>query len=422
MDSREADRNPHPPNCTCVDCINRRLGIITHHKHSPLHHPINKQRQPDYKQNVRNGTPIQQPPQSIPKPLKILSKLGLNLLLLTTIGLLIWSSIKAFSHQWTPAIGCTVVIGTLTLFILLCIQLSKWKYRKPSMKLTVFGLTLLFLITAFSGVEPMSSYKDIALNKLSTIIEQVNNPHQSPATPPPVEPIIPPVTPTVTQPTNYNNIDTITGVYENYYLGLVNTSDGILSGSGCYDDTGNFIVLINNKEATDPTYNELVSFLQEDKTDEFPYEYTNPMVGFYYGTAESHVNLTRIKDIIDGNIQPDKPNICDDFAERLHNEAELAGIKCAYVTVDISGYTDPYNYGIPSNTGHALDAFQTIDRGLVYIDDTNSPGPIRNVATVNVVVGQAYIPILLFNDAGWQSLSMGTVTNIELTWDGTWNN
>ena len=136
------------------------------------------------------------------------------------------------------------------------------------------------------------------------------------------------------------------------------------------------------------------------------------------------MSLTRIKDIIDGNIQPDKPNICADFAERLHNEAELAGIKCAYVSVDISGYTDPYHYGIPSNSGHALDAFQTTDRGLVYVDDTNSPGPARCVKIINVQLGQQYVPESLFPESGWSSTwdSMGTVTNLELTWDGTWNN
>jgi hypothetical protein len=43
---------------------------------------------------------------------------------------------------------------------------------------------------------------------------------------------------------------------------------------------------------------------------------------------------------------------------------------------------------------------------------------------VNITVGQQYIPVSLFPEAGWQSTSesMGTVTNILLTWDGTWNN
>ena len=62
--------------------------------------------------------------------------------------------------------------------------------------------------------------------------------------------------------------------------------------------------------------------------------------------------------------------MCADFAERLHNDAEMAGIRCAYVTIGLSGYTDPSHYGIPSNTSHAFDAFQTSDRGLIYIDFT----------------------------------------------------
>lgn len=214
MDNRGANFNPHPPNCTCVDCVNKRLGIITHQKHNS-YHPSNKQRQPSYKRNVRNGTPKQQHPHGIPKSLKILGKLGLNLLVLTTLGLLIWSSIKAFSHQWTPAIGGTVVIATLTLFILMSTQLSKWKYRKPSMKLTVFGLTMLFLVAAFSGVEPIASYKDMVLNKVSTTIQSTNSVPQPPTTIPnqittPIIPATPtpnitPLSPTVPMTTAANN-------------------------------------------------------------------------------------------------------------------------------------------------------------------------------------------------------------------------
>ena len=91
-------------------------------------------------------------------------------------------------------------------------------------------------------------------------------------------------------------ISTATGVYGNYYLGLVtDDSNGeILGGDGCYDDTGKFIVLINNKNAVDPTYAQLVSFLKSNKTDEYPYLDTNNAPDTYYGTAKSHVDLTRM--------------------------------------------------------------------------------------------------------------------------------
>ena len=223
-------------------------------------------------------------------------------------------------------------------------------------------------------------------------------------------------------------INPATGVYGNYYLGLVDTPSGIIGDDGCYDDTGNFIVLINNKNAANPTYAQLLNFLQNDTTDKYPYVFTGLSPGYYSGTAEGHVDLTRIQKIIDGKAQPSPPDICGDFAERLHNDAEMAGIRCAYVSIDLAGYTDPNNYGIGSNSGHALDAFQTTDKGLIFIDDTGipsgSPGPSRCVKTVNVVVGQAYIPVSLFPESGWNSTwdNMGSVTDMQVIWDGKWNN
>ncbi len=54
--------------------------------------------------------------------------------------------------------------------------------------------------------------------------------------------------------------------------------------------------------------------------------------------------------------------VCADFAALLHNRAEAAGIKTAYVSVEFA-----------EGPAHALDAFNTTDRGLVYIDCTG-PG------------------------------------------------
>jgi hypothetical protein len=234
-------------------------------------------------------------------------------------------------------------------------------------------------------------------------------------------------TPTTTRAVPIQGIDPTAGIYKNYYLGLADTSGGDLGGDGCYDDKGDFIILINNKNATNPTYAQLVSFLQNDKTDEYPYTYTNLSGSFYYGTAESRVDLQNIKNIIDGIAQPKNPDICADFAERLHNDAEMAGIRCAYVSIELSGYTDPNNFGISADTGHALDAFQTTDRGLVYVDDTgwvaNEPHPSRAVKIANPIVGQQYITTNLFPQVGWDSSteSMGTVTDVEAIWDGIWN-
>jgi hypothetical protein len=212
-------------------------------------------------------------------------------------------------------------------------------------------------------------------------------------------------------------INPSTGTYGNYYLGLVtDVSNGeVLAGDGCYDDKGDFVVLINNKSATNPTYAQLVNFLRSDTTDEYPYTATNKTMEFYYGNAESHVDLTHIQNIIDGTTQPSPPDVCCDFAERLHNDAEMSGIRCAYVSIDLS------------TGGHAIDAFQTADRGLIYIDDTGpsqEPHSLRAVKTVNLKIGNEYTPVSLFPEAGWDPTyqSLGIVEDIEVTWDGSWEN
>jgi hypothetical protein len=343
------------------------------------------------------------------------AKLFLCLLVIAGIVIIAWTGYRLFTHQIAPVIGTIVFLTEigLLIWVISVLRSSRFRWRSPSFKLVFWPLVGVLLVCAFAGVEPMSTYKDTALSKMQSAFSGISNSNQQ-------EPINP--NPPVTQtPDSNQSADVHTGVYKNYYLGLVDTPEGTLSGNGCY---GEFIVLINNKDAVNPTYNQLVNFLQQDKTDQFPYQYTVTVTGMYYGTAESNIDLTRIKNIIDGTAQPNPPQICADFAERLHNNAELAGIRCAYVDVTLVGYTDPYHYGIPSNTGHALNAFETIDMGLVYIDDTNAPGPTRCVTIVNVQMGQQYIPVSLFPEPGWNSTwdSMGTVTDIFITWDGNWNN
>lgn len=90
------------------------------------------------------------------------------------------------------------------------------------------------------------------------------------------------------------------------------------------------IELINNSDATNTTYAELIAFILKDTTD------TN---SFVEEGPEAYV--------------------CTDFAEDVHNNAEAAGIRAAFVVVD-------FTYG----EGHALNAFKTTDKGLVYIDCT----------------------------------------------------
>jgi len=86
---------------------------------------------------------------------------------------------------------------------------------------------------------------------------------------------------------------------------------------------GEPVVLIDNPSASNPTWEQLFYFLQDDETDAQPYTSTY---------------------------------ICADFAETLHNNAEAIGIRAAFVAIPESD--------------HALNAFETTDEGLVYIDCT----------------------------------------------------
>lgn len=324
-------------------------------------------------------------------------RLVLNLSLLSLLGLLVWSGVMLFSQRFMhgPLAGSLMFVFELAVFIWLCRVVSRNSRRQPSMKLTVVSVIGLFLIFSFAGVQPLVAYKDSAFNSLVAFFTNANQPDAAAFT--------------------SSGVNSHTGKYGDYYLGLVDTPEGYLSGNGCYDDSGDFIVLINNENAVDPSYSQLATFLLQDNTDQFPYIYTVGPPGMYYGSAESHVDLERIQNIIDGTAQPGDPYVCADFAERLHNNAELVGIRCAYVSLGLAG-----------SEGHACDAFQTTDRGLVYIDCTgisDSYGPDNNDKTVDIQVGDQYDPEYLFPGGGWYipGGTMGEVTDFQVVWDGTWN-
>lgn len=91
---------------------------------------------------------------------------------------------------------------------------------------------------------------------------------------------------------------------------------------------GTRIELVNKPGALDPSWDELNAFIAADETDKITYV----------------VNKWD----------------CVDYAERLHNNAEAAGIKAAFMALSFQG----------ESIGHAANAFNTTDRGLVYVDCT----------------------------------------------------
>jgi hypothetical protein len=115
--------------------------------------------------------------------------------------------------------------------------------------------------------------------------------------------------------------------------------DSQFSGNPPYRvKTGSSFNLVNNEAARSGTLKELKDFLYEDKTDEIVYVPGSRMCGY--------------------------------FAQTVHNNAEKAGIKAGVVIVSFQG----------ESILHALNVFQTSDKGLVYIDCTgtrSSPGGIE---------------------------------------------
>jgi hypothetical protein len=129
----------------------------------------------------------------------------------------------------------------------------------------------------------------------------------------------------------------------------------------CYD-----VDLIDNPEATNPTFSELKAFLAQDRT-------------------EYHHYILEVYD-------------CSQFSRDVHNNAEAAGIRAAEVQIFFRGEW----------TGHALNAFITTDYGLVYVDCTEEPDTIARVK-----VGKEYrsvevylvAPANIRNDAWWDGLT-----------------
>ena len=127
---------------------------------------------------------------------------------------------------------------------------------------------------------------------------------------------------------------------DNPYVDLVNNPNTKPDDSTISDNTNNghistdnpYVDLVNNPDAKDPTFAEVVEFIKADETDKKPY-----VPGRY---------------------------TCDLFARDVHNNAEEAGLRAAWVSLELSN---------PDDLQFCV-AFQTTDRGLVYIDCTGEEG------------------------------------------------
>ena len=115
---------------------------------------------------------------------------------------------------------------------------------------------------------------------------------------------------------------------------------------------GEHPVLMENSSAHNPTYKELLNFLKTDDTVKSKY------------------------------VSPDFT--CADFAQEMQNHAESQGIRCGFAGISF----------FESQYGHALDVFDTTDRGLVYVDTTSGEVQISK----NICPGARYDNMGIISD------------------------
>jgi uncharacterized coiled-coil protein SlyX len=101
------------------------------------------------------------------------------------------------------------------------------------------------------------------------------------------------------------------------------------------------LTVLKNRTLRNPMWDELKTFLMMDETDEMEY----------------------------------KPGVfdCTGFAIKLRDNAGMLGLRCAFVEIEFA-----------EGGGHALNAFLTVDRGLIYVD------VVEKDAVAYVQVGQPY--------------------------------
>ncbi|MBA7466794.1 hypothetical protein ES707_01986 [subsurface metagenome] len=428
MDNREAGEydpniNNHPPTCTCAECTNRRLGKKKQAIWSNLRNYLPFKKLEPEKPSLPPAGPITRTTKAQKQALRwllpavlifscaligfgislfigtaiplwlllgfslIISiekwfhyttrkykyigklyRLFLNLSMLCLLGLTIWSGIKLFSQLYfsSPLTGSLVFLAELAFFIWMWRTVSKNSWRWPSMKLTVFLLVCMAVVFTFAGVPPLSTYKDTLIIKWEDYqTEQAAQQAELEAK----------------EAADHQRREAEQKAQEAARIEeeRIAQEQAEQARKEAEAEVARIASLRN------PSWSQLKSFLLKDDTDEMEYIY--PVV------------------------------VCADFADKLKRNAEEAGWRCAFVSVKLEGYPDWYDYGIPSNTEHACNAFETIDRGLIYIDCTRPAlsGFSGNAdKSVNVEIGKEYITTSIFPMAGWSSVwpSMGVVTEI----------
>jgi myosin heavy subunit len=120
----------------------------------------------------------------------------------------------------------------------------------------------------------------------------------------------------------------------------------------------------DNSQAVNPTWNQMITFVAQDKTDQHPYDI--------------------------------KSFNCVNYATIVYNNAERLNIETATVTLNLRN----------SSVGHAVNAFITSDYGLVYVDciEHDTIARIEAGKVYRAVALGSIQPSQVGNDSWWDAL------------------
>jgi len=101
---------------------------------------------------------------------KRLTKLILNIFILAGFVVLIWYGYRLFTSQVsTPLTGAILlIVGGIVWICVIWFLRKRYRWTKPSFKLTTFAVIIIALIFMFAGVHPLASYKDGVVSKWNT--------------------------------------------------------------------------------------------------------------------------------------------------------------------------------------------------------------------------------------------------------------
>jgi hypothetical protein len=306
-----------------------------------------------------------------------LYRLLLNLSILSVLGILIWSGIKLFSHQFgnSALFGSLVFFAEFIFFIWIWKVVAKNSWRWPSMKLTIFVLVILFLVLAFAGVPPISDYKDKLFSPFNT--SSHSSLQQTEAFSSTTLPVTS-ITSTklaVSIPLASNLATTPATTTQK----VINTNSFV---AGKFDniDTSRFDVIdqyaLKVPDSVTTSINSLANYLVMPAKNDFEkaraiYRWITQNISYdYSGYLTGNYKSTSADDVL-----KNRSSVCQGYSRLFESLAKSAGLDVVLISGWAKGISYKVGEPIIGKTNHAWNALK-IDGGWYLIDCTWGAGYI----------------------------------------------